>query len=97
MNVKSHHTTEELQTLYRREKNAKACSENTRGISGKQRVELPRKKESKLKERIEFGPTKDDGVFVLNNRRYWRILKHNPGQTRQSKDLRNIGRLETGL
>jgi len=41
MNVKSHHTTKELQTFYRIEKKCKTCSENIRGISGRQRINLP--------------------------------------------------------
>ena len=120
MNVKSHHTTEELRSLYRMEKNAKlaqrihgvylaskglTCPEimsitasarrtiqqwvhkyNEQGIPGlrdKPRpgtpTKLPRKKEVKLKERIEAGPTKVDGVSVLNGPAIRRILEREFG------------------
>ena len=120
MNVKSYHTTGELRTLYRTEKNAKlaqrihgvylaskglTCHEimsitaaarrtiqqwvhkyNEQGIAGlrdKPRpgtpTKLPRKKEIKLQERIEAGPTKADGVSVLNGPAIRRILEHEFG------------------
>lgn len=120
MNVKSHHTAEELRSLYRTEKNAKlakrihgvylaskglTCPEimtitpaarrtiqqwvhkyNRHGIVGlkdKPRpgtpTKLPRKKEIKLKKRIEAGPAKVDGVFVLNGPAIRRILEREFG------------------
>ena len=120
MNVKSHHTTGELRSLYRTEKNAKlaqrihgvylaskglTCPEimfitaaarrtiqqwvykyNEQGIAGlkdKPRsgtpTKLPRKKEVKLKERIEAGPTKADGVSVLNGPAIRRLLEREFG------------------
>jgi transposase len=120
MNVKSHHTKEELRTLYRTEKNAKlaqrihgvylaskglTCPEimaitaaarrtiqqwvhkyNKQSIAGlrdKPRpgtpTKLPRKKEIKLKKRIEAGPTKADGVSVLNGPVIRRILEREFG------------------
>ena len=120
MNVKSHHTAEELQTLYRTEKNATlaqrihgvylaskglTCPEimaitavarrtiqqwvhkyNNRSIAGlrdKPRpgtpTKLPRQKEIKLKKRIEAGPTKADGVSVLNGPAIRRILEREFG------------------
>jgi len=120
MNVKSHHTTEELRSLYRSEKNAKlsqrihgvylaskglTCPEimaitaaarrtiqqwvhkyNQQSIAGlkdKPRpgtpTKLPRKKEIKLKKRIEAGPTKADGVSVLNGPAIRRILEREFG------------------
>jgi transposase len=120
MNVKSHHRTEELLTLYRTEKNSKlaqrihvvylaskglTCPEimaitaaarrtiqqwvhkyNRQGIAGlrdKPRpgtpTKLPRKKEIKLRKRIEAGPTKDDGVSVLNGPAIRRIIEREFG------------------
>ena len=120
MNVKSHHTIEKLQTLYRTEKNAKlaqrihgvylaskglTCPEimvittaarrtiqqwvrkyNRHGIVGlkdKPRpgtpTKLPRKKELKFQKRIEAGPTKIDGVSVLNGTAIRRILEREFG------------------
>ena len=120
MNVKSHHTTEALRSLYRTEKNAKlaqrihgvylaskglTCPEivaitavarrtiqqwvqkyNQQSIAGlrdKPRpgtpTKLPRKKEIQLKKRIEAGPTKTDGVSVLNGPAIRRILEHEFG------------------
>jgi len=116
MNVKSNHTTEELQTLYHTENNAKlaqriqavylaskglTCPEimnitgaarrtvqqwvhkyNKQSIAGlrdKPRpgtpTKLPRKKELKFQRRIEAGPTKADGVSVLNGPAIRRILE----------------------
>jgi len=116
MNVKSHHKTKELQTLYRVEKDARfaqrihgvylaskglTCPEimnitgaarrtiqqwvhkyNKQGIAGlkdKPRpgkpTKLPHKKELKLRKRIEAGPTKTDGVSVLNGPVIRRILE----------------------
>ena len=116
MKIESHHTTKELRTLYRTEKNAKlaqrihgvylaskglTCPEivpitaaarrtiqqwvhkyNEQGIAGlrdKPRpgtpTKLPREKEFKLKKRIEAGPTKFDGVSVLNGPAIRRILE----------------------
>jgi len=115
MNVKFQHTTKELQTLYRIEKNSRlaqrihgvslagkglTCPQimaitgaarrtiqqwvhkyNEQGIVGlkdKPRpgtpTKLPRKQELKFRKRIEAGPTKADGVSVLNGpaiRRIW--------------------------
>jgi transposase len=120
MNVNSYHTTEELRSLYRTEKNAKlaqrihgvylaskglTCPEimaitaaarrtiqqwvhkyNEQGIAGlrdKPRpgtpTKLPRKKEIKLQERIEAGPTKADGVSILNGPAIRRILEREFG------------------
>jgi len=120
MNVKSHHTTKELQTLYRKEKIARlaqrihgvylaskglTCPQimvisgaarrtiqqwvhkyNKQGIAGlkdKPRpgtpTKLPRKKELKLRKRIEAGPTKTDGVSVLNGPVIRRILEREFG------------------
>ncbi len=120
MNVESHHTTKELQTLYRIEKNTRlaqrihgvylaskelTCPEimnitgaarrtiqqwvhkyNKQGIVGlkdKPRpgkpTKLPRKKELKFHRRIEAGPTKADGVSVLNGPVIRRILEHEFG------------------
>jgi len=120
MNVKSHHTTEELRLLYRTEKNARlalrihgvylaskglTCPEimaitaaarrtiqqwvhkyNKQGIAGlrdKPRpgtpTKLPRRKEIKLRKRIEAGPTKDDGVSVLNGPAIRRIIEREFG------------------
>ena len=116
MNVKSHHTTKELQALYRIEKTSRlaqrihgvylACKGltcpqimaitgaarrtiqqwvhkyNKQGIVGlKDRprpgkpTKLPRKKEPKFRKRIEAGPTKTDGVSVLNGPVIRRILE----------------------
>jgi transposase len=116
MKVASHHTTKELQTLYRMEKNARlarrihgvelaskglTCTEimtvtgdarrtiqqwvlkyNKNGINGlKERPRpgkptiLPRKKEHVFRKRIEAGPTKADGVSVLNGHVIRRILE----------------------
>jgi len=120
MNVESHHTTKELQTLYRTEKNARLAQRlhgvylaskgltclqiiavtgaarrtiqqwvrkyNKQGIVGlkdKPRpgtpTKLPRKKELKFRRRIEAGPTKTDGVSVLNGPVIRRILEHEFG------------------
>ena len=120
MNVKSHHATEELQTLYRTEKNAKlaqrihgvylaskglTCPEimvitaaarrtiqqwvrkynqqSMAGLRDRPRpgtpTKLPRNKEIKLKNRIEAGPTKADGVSVLNGPAIRRILEREFG------------------
>jgi transposase len=120
MKVESHHTTKELQTFYRIEKNARlaqrihgvylaskklTCPEimnitgaarrtiqqwvhkyNKQGIVGlkdKPRpgkpTKLPRKKELKFQRRIEAGPTKADGVSVLNGPVIRRILEHEFG------------------
>ncbi|KKL52510.1 hypothetical protein LCGC14_2284730 [marine sediment metagenome] len=120
MNVKSHHTTKELKTLYRIEKNARlaqrihgvylaskelTCPEimnitgaarrtiqqwvhkyNKQGIAGLkdkprpgQPTKLPRKKEPKFRKRIEAGPTKTDGVSVLNGPVIRRILEREFG------------------
>ncbi len=120
MNVESHHTTKELQTLYRTEKIARlaqrihgvylaskglTCPQimnitgaarrtiqqwvhkyNKQGIAGlkdKPRpgtpTKLPRKKELKFQRRIEAGPTKADGVSVLNGPVIRRILEHEFG------------------
>ena len=120
MNVKSHHTTEELRALYRTEKNATlaqrihgvylaskgltcpeimaitaaACrtiqqwvhkynKQSIAGLRDKPRpgtpTKLPRKKEIKLKKRIEAGPTKADGVSVLNGPAIRRILEREFG------------------
>jgi len=120
MNVESHHTTKELQTLYRTEKNARlaqrihgvylaskglTCPQimnitaaarrtiqqwvhkyNKEGIVGlkdKPRpgtpTKLPRKKELKFQRRIAAGPTKADGVSVLNGPVIQRILEREFG------------------
>jgi len=120
MNVKSHHTTKELKTLYRTEKIARlaqrihgvylaskglTCPQimaitgaarrtiqqwvhkyNKQGIVGlkaKPRpgtpTKLPRKKELKFQRRIEAGPTKADGVSVLNGPVIRRILEREFG------------------
>jgi transposase len=120
MNVKSHHTTKELKTRYRIEKNARlsqrihgvylagkglTCPQimnitgaarrtiqqwvhkyNKQGILGlkdKPRpgkpTKLPRKKELKFCKRIESGPTKTDGVSVLNGPVIRRILEREFG------------------
>ena len=120
MNVESHYTTKELQTLYRTEKNARlaqrihgiylaskglTCPQimaitgaarrtiqqwvrkyNKQGIVGikdKPRpgtpTKLPRKKELKFRKRIEDGPTKADGVSVLNGPVIRRILEREFG------------------
>jgi len=120
MNVKSHHTTKQLQTFYRTEKIARlaqrihgiylaskglTCPEimnitgaarrtiqqwvhkyNKEGIAGlkdKPRpgtpTKLPRKKELKLRNRIEAGPTKADGVSVLNGPAIRRLLEREFG------------------
>jgi len=120
MNVESHHTTKEFQTLYRTEKNARLaqrihgvylaskglnCSQimaitgtarrtiqqwvrkyNKQGIvglkdkprSGKP-TKLPRRKELEFQRRIEAGPTKADGVSVLNGPVIRRILEREFG------------------
>ena len=120
MNVKLHHTTKQLKTLYRTEKIARlaqriqgvylaskglTCPQimnitgaarrtiqqwvhkyNKQGIAGlkdKPRpgtpTKLPRKKERKFRKRIEIGPTKADGVSVLNGPAIRRILEHEFG------------------
>jgi len=120
MNVKSHHTTKKLQTLYRTEKIARLAQRihgvylaskgltcpgimtitgaarrtiqqwvhkyNKQGIVGlkdKPRpgtpTKLPRKKELKFQRRIEAGPTKADGVSVLNGPVIRRILEREFG------------------
>lgn len=120
MNVEPHHTTEELRTLYRTEKNARlaqrihgvylaskglTCPEimaimtaarrtiqqwvhkyNEQGIvelKNKPRpgtpTKLPRKKELKFQRRIAAGPTKADGVSVLNGPVIRRILEREFG------------------
>ena len=120
MNVESHHTTKELQTLYRTEKIARlaqrihgiylaskgltcpqimaitgvarrtiqqwVCKYNKQGIVGlkdKPRpgtpTKLPRKKELKFQKRIEAGPTKADGVSVLNGPVIRQILEREFG------------------
>jgi len=120
MNVNSHHTTKELQALYRMEKNARlaqrihgvylagkglTCPQimvisgaarrtiqqwvhkyNKQGIvrlKNKSRpgtpTKLPRKKELKFRKRIEAGPTKTDGVSVLNGPVIRRILEREFG------------------
>ena len=120
MNVKSHHTSEELRAFYRTEKNAKlaqrihgvylaskglTCPEimvtttaarrtiqqwihkyNEQSIDGLREkprpgtpTKLPRKKEIKLKKRIESGPTKADGISVLNGPAIQRILEREFG------------------
>jgi transposase len=120
MNVKTHHTLEDLKTLYRSEKNAKLAQRihglylaskgltspevmtitgasrrtiqqwvhkyNKQGISGlkdKPRpgkpTKLPRKKELNFRKRIEIGPTKADGVSVLNGPVIRRILEREFG------------------
>ena len=116
MNVKTHHTLEELKTLYRSEKKAKLAQRihglylaskgltspqimtitgaarrtiqqwvhkyNRQGIAGlkdKPRpgkpTKLPRKKELNFRKRIEIGPTKADGVSILNGPVIRRILE----------------------
>jgi transposase len=42
-------------------------------------TKLPRKKEIKLRKRIEAGPTKDDGVSVLNGPAVRRIIEREFG------------------
>ena len=120
MNVESHHTTKELQTRYRTEKNARlaqrihgvhlaskglTCPQimavtgaarrtiqqwvhkyNKQGIVGLKDqprpgtpTKLPRKKELKFQRRIEAGPTKADGVSVLNGPAIRRILEREFG------------------
>ena len=120
MNVKNHHTTKELKTLYRSQDNARlarrihavylaskgwSCPEimtimgsgrrtiqqwvhkyNKDGIDGLrekprpgQPTKLPRKAESRFCKRIEAGPTKKDGVSVLNGPAIRRILEREFG------------------
>ena len=120
MNLKPHHTLEELKTVFRSEKNARfarrihgvylaskglTCSQimtitgaarrtiqqwvhkyNKQGIVGLkdkprpgQPTKLPRKKELKFRKRIETGPTKADGVSVLNGPVIRRILEREFG------------------
>ncbi len=120
MNVKAHHGTKKLQTLYRTEKNARlaqrihgvylahkglTCSEimNITGAArrtiqqwvckyNKQEIvglkdkprpgtptKLPRKKELEFCKRIKAGPTKADGVSVLNGPAIRRILEREFG------------------
>lgn len=120
MNVEPHHTTKELQTLYRTEKIARlaqrihgvylaskglTCPQimvisgaarrtiqqwvhkyNKQGIVGlKDKLrpgtptKLPRKKELEFQRRIEAGPTKADGVSVLNGPVIRRILEREFG------------------
>ena len=120
MNVKDHHTTKELQTLYRTQGNARlarrihavylaskglSCPEivtitgacrraiqqwvlkyNKHRIDGLrdkprpgQPTKLPRKAEPRFCKRIEAGPTKRDGVSVLNGRAIRRILEREFG------------------
>ena len=120
MNLKDHHTKQELQTLYRTEKDARlarrmhaiylaarglSCPQimtitgaarrtiqqwvhkyNKRRIDGlkdKQRpgqpTKLPRRDEPRFCKRIETGPTKKDGVSVLNGPAIRRILEREFG------------------
>lgn len=120
MNIKDHHTTKELQTLYRDQRDARlarrihavylasqgwSCPEimaitgagrrtvqqwvhkyNQHGIDGLtdkprpgQPTKLPRKAESRFCQRIEAGPTKNEGVSVLNGPAIRRILEREFG------------------
>ena len=120
MNLKDHHTTQELQTLYRTEKNARlarrmhaiylaakglSCTQimtitgaarrtiqqwvrkyNKHRIDGLkdkprpgQPTKLPRRDEPRFCKRIEAGPTKKDGVSVLNGSAIRRILEREFG------------------
>ena len=120
MNLKDQHTKQELQTLYRTEKDARlarrmhaiylaarglSCPQimtitgaarrtiqqwvhkyNKHGIDGlkdKQRpgqpTKLPRRDEPRFCKRIEIGPTKKDGVSVLNGPAIRRILEREFG------------------
>jgi len=116
MNIKDHHTIQELQTLYRKEKDARlarrihgvyiaakglSCTQimtitgaarrtiqqwvhkyNKHRIDGLkdkprpgQPTKLPRRDELRFCKRIEVGPTKKDGVSVLNGPAIRRILE----------------------
>lgn len=120
MNIKDHHTTKELKTLYRGQEDARlarrihavylaskgwSCLDivaitgagrrtvqqwvhkyNKHGIDGLtdrsrpgQPTKLPRKAESRFCKRIEAGPTKEDGVSVLNGPAIRRILEREFG------------------
>ena len=120
MNIKDHHTTKELQTLYRDQGDARLarrihavylarkgwnCPEimaivgagrrtvqqwvhkyNQHGIDGLtdkprpgQPTKLPRKAESRFCQRLEAGPTKEEGVSVLNGPAIRRILEREFG------------------
>jgi len=120
MNVKDHHTTQELQAFYRAEKDLRlarriqgillatkgsTCPQimavtgdarrtiqqwvrkyNGQGIAGLkeqprpgQPTKLPRKAERKFCKRLEAGPTKEDGVSVLNGPAIRRILEREFG------------------
>jgi len=121
MNVISHHTREELQTLYRTEMNARlarriqgvylakmgrTCPEIMQIVGASRRTvqqwvakynqggwealfdrprpgqptKLPRHREKEFCQRIENGPTQDDGVSVLNGPAVQRILEREFGQ-----------------
>ena len=120
MNLKDHHTKQELQTLYRTEKDARlarrmhaiylaarglSCPQimtitgaarrtvqqwvrkyNKQGIDGLkdkprpgQPTKLPRRDEPRFCKRIEAGPTKKDGVSLLNGPAIRRILEREFG------------------
>ncbi len=120
MNIKDHHTIQELQALYRKEKDARlarrmhgvylaasglSCTQimtitgaarrtiqqwvhkyNKHRIDGLkdkprpgQPTKLPRRDEPRFCKRIEAGPTKKDGVSVLNGPAIRRILEREFG------------------
>jgi len=120
MNIKDHHTIQELQTMYRTAKDARLARRihgvylAARGLSctqimtitgaarrtiqqwvrkyNKHRIEglkdkprpgqptkLPRRQEPRFCKRIEAGPTKRDGVSVLNGPAIRRILEREFG------------------
>jgi len=120
MNIKDHHTAQELKTLYSTEKDARlarrihgvylaarrlSCTQimtvtwaarrtiqqwihkyNEHGIDGLkdkprpgQPTKLPRRDELRFCKRIEAGPTKKDGVSVLNGPAIRRILEREFG------------------
>ena len=120
MNVIKHHSVEQLQKLYRQQKNSRIAQRiqgvflASKGLTCKQIIELtgsarrtiqqwiakynsggiealkdsprpeqptklPRNKEYLLSRRIEAGPSKEDGVAVLNGPAIQRILEREFG------------------